>query len=653
MRKRNKVIAFVLLFLLFIEFLVPSNIGNVVYAENEVKNQIEEYGFSMDEDLDENGIIDIVDLSQVASKYNAVKGEESYDSRYDFNGDEVIDIFDMVILSNKIGAEEPILLAGDYEEDNILLKYYGQWIDSNYVSHSGGSMKYSTTQGSYVEFKFYGTGFEWYGQYSPNGGKAKIYVDGKEIGVQDSKIYAPHYNKLAYFKEGLAMGEHTVRIEVLESEISIDRFVINNIDVPNNYYKVYQGSYYIGQYPTFESATKEARLYANTYVLDSAGNNVWDNTYRVYQRYFDGTNCDVIAKFKDKESAISNGRTWKHGYVIDPNGVEIWNNGYPAKANIRTQEAFGPGVEYIKGDFIESGVNITILNKENDYYEIHYNGLNGLKRSYVPISDVAVATNYIIPLANNSSTVMYLKTEQKVTLGPGQENYIKTDTLKRADAVTELKAQDGYSLIEYNNSSGKTRGYVLSSNLVKNKPIVPTGSIKKVAIDPGHGGDDPGAIGYTGKEEKVVTLAVGLKVRDLLESYGYEIVMTRITDKTLSLQERCDIANNSKADFFISIHANSFYDPSANGTETYSYFANDMGGEIAKLIQSKLVSALGLTNRGHKTNDFYVLKNTNMPAALAELAFISNEREEQLLFTESFQDKAARAIVDGILAYQK
>lgn len=205
------------------------------------------------------------------------------------------------------------------------------------------------------------------------------------------------------------------------------------------------------------------------------------------------------------------------------------------------------------------------------------------------------------------------------------------------------KGQAGYEGSMDFNNDGIIDIYDLTRISIK------SGSRGKIVIDPGHGGDDPGAVGPTGLQEKDIVLKVSLKVRDLLESYGYTVVMTRTTDVYLSLQERCDIANNSQADLFISIHNNSFSDPSANGTETFSYFPNDTGGQVAKSIQSKLIDALGLRNRGHKTSDFYVLRNTNMPAALTELAFISNPREEALLNTDEFQTKAARAIVDGIL----
>ncbi len=93
-----------------------------------------------------------------------------------------------------------------------------------------------------------------------------------------------------------------------------------------------------------------------------------------------------------------------------------------------------------------------------------------------------------------------------------------------------------------------------------------------VCIDPDHGGRDPRALGIDGEgypDEKDFNLDVTLKLRNLLEADGATVVMTRITDEYLSLQERCDIANDNDADIFISIHCNSNHDPTAHGTETY------------------------------------------------------------------------------------
>ncbi|MEA1924911.1 MAG: N-acetylmuramoyl-L-alanine amidase [Candidatus Altiarchaeota archaeon] len=184
--------------------------------------------------------------------------------------------------------------------------------------------------------------------------------------------------------------------------------------------------------------------------------------------------------------------------------------------------------------------------------------------------------------------------------------------------------------------------------------LVAAASATVVVLDPGHGGKDPGAVGPTGLQEKDVALQVALKTKSLLEASGITVILTRSTDTYVSLSERVNIANNANADLFVSIHCNAFTDPSAHGTETwYSSSAPDpdKAKKLAEFVQSELLSQLGLRDRGVKKNGFYVIKYTDMPSCLAELAFISNPNEEVLLADPSFQQKAARGIYEGIMDY--
>jgi N-acetylmuramoyl-L-alanine amidase len=170
----------------------------------------------------------------------------------------------------------------------------------------------------------------------------------------------------------------------------------------------------------------------------------------------------------------------------------------------------------------------------------------------------------------------------------------------------------------------------------------------KICIDPGHGGSDPGAIGPTGLKEKDITLLVAQKVADKLQNMGVNVKLTRTDDNFVSLEKRCKIANNFGANYFVSIHCNSATNSTAKGTETYHAMGSTQGQKLAQAIQEELIQATGLTNRGVKTAGYYVLRYTNMPAALTELAFISNAEEEKLLKKPSFQEKVANAIVNGI-----
>lgn len=187
---------------------------------------------------------------------------------------------------------------------------------------------------------------------------------------------------------------------------------------------------------------------------------------------------------------------------------------------------------------------------------------------------------------------------------------------------------------------------------------------KKIAIDPGHGGNDAGAIGPTGIMEKTVTLKVALELRRLLEAEGAEVIMTRETDRTVSekgakasdieeLGARCDVANRVGADIFISIHADSFTRPEARGTTGYYYgkSTSGRGQKLADCIRRNLVEQLGTPSRGTQPCNFYVVKNTDMPATLIELGFISNREEEKLLDSKEGVEKAAQGIFDGIEDY--
>lgn len=174
---------------------------------------------------------------------------------------------------------------------------------------------------------------------------------------------------------------------------------------------------------------------------------------------------------------------------------------------------------------------------------------------------------------------------------------------------------------------------------------------KKVCIDAGHGGADPGAIGASGTKEKDINLQIALKTGAILQSHGVEVVYTRDKDpeKKLELAERVNIANKAKADLFVSIHANSATDKTANGQEVYAYKTGTSAHKLAQSILKEMVAASWLKDRGVKTASYYVLLHTAMPAVLVETAFISNPDEEKLLKDSHWQQKMAVAIAKAIL----
>lgn len=180
-----------------------------------------------------------------------------------------------------------------------------------------------------------------------------------------------------------------------------------------------------------------------------------------------------------------------------------------------------------------------------------------------------------------------------------------------------------------------------------------------VVLDPGHGGKDSGACGSFSKE-KDVNLAVALKVGDLLSRKGIKVVYTRSTDVFIPLESEADTGNIMNAALFVAIHCNSVSDiPSAQGIETFYYapesdpklyMQKDDRRNLATAIQQRLIVGLGRPDRGVKTANELVLRETDMPSALVELGFLSNTQEEALLNLKSFQDKAAQAIAAGIIS---
>ncbi|QWU14581.1 N-acetylmuramoyl-L-alanine amidase [Paenibacillus sophorae] len=176
------------------------------------------------------------------------------------------------------------------------------------------------------------------------------------------------------------------------------------------------------------------------------------------------------------------------------------------------------------------------------------------------------------------------------------------------------------------------------------------GGKKLVVLDAGHGAKDSGAVGVTGKYEKNFNLAVVLKAEALLkQEANIEVVLTRSDDTFLELKDRAAIANNLNADLFISVHANSSPTTAASGTETY--YKRDESKAFAAVMHKYLVQATGLSDRGVQYGNFHVIRETKMPAILLEAGYLSNKKDEALLFTEALQDKVAAAIVSGIKEY--
>ncbi|MGQ0568358.1 MAG: N-acetylmuramoyl-L-alanine amidase [Armatimonadota bacterium] len=167
-----------------------------------------------------------------------------------------------------------------------------------------------------------------------------------------------------------------------------------------------------------------------------------------------------------------------------------------------------------------------------------------------------------------------------------------------------------------------------------------------VAIDAGHGGKDPGAIGPTGLLEKDVVLDIAQRVRELLVRAGVGGRVTRETDVFVELADRPRAAKLQGVTAFVSIHANGSTRPASNGSETY--YLSPQSQVFAQLVQEELGRIPGLANRGVKTANFLVLRESDVPAVLVEVAYVSNPDEEARLRQNIFRQRLADAITRGV-----
>ena len=232
-----------------------------------------------------------------------------------------------------------------------------------------------------------------------------------------------------------------------------------------------------------------------------------------------------------------------------------------------------------------------------------------------------------------------------VRSGPSVDHSI-VGKLKMNAEVSVYRYEGDWAYIESGNITGYVNSYYLSSSTVS-----PVGK-NKITIDAGHGGTQPGAVA-NGIIEKELTLDMAKRVEKLLKDKGIEVVMTRTTDKTLSLQQRVDIGVNSGSDAFVSIHANAA-SASASGTETWysssSKRASD-SKQLATFIQNRLYKAMDTKDRGVRDKDYYVVFKNPLPSALVELGFMTNQEEAKKLKSNWYRDEAAKAIAQGIVDY--
>jgi len=336
------------------------------------------------------------------------------------------------------------------------------------------------------------------------------------------------------------------------------------------------------------------------------------------------------------------------------------------------------------------------------YSEVQYIKPNpaegaGSPRLFIDILDARLAPGADRPLAINDGLLVRVRagqfTPDKVRVVMDVDSIDPEQT-----RVFPMEETGGDYRIVIDVSAPKKKAAKKTSRV---EPEPPKKTIRRIVLDPGHGGKDPGAVGPTGLMEKDVSLAIALKARDIIRlSQNLDIILTREKDVFLPLEERAAYANMVHIEdetLFISIHSNASEDDRARGIETYILdTTNDRAAkrlaalenkvsietidafqaekglifklfqkakadesyELALDVQKALVSELrpeysDIGNHGVKEAPFFVLMGAKMPCILVELSFISNPQEEKRLKNPDYQNLLAQSISDGIAEFIK
>ena len=289
-----------------------------------------------------------------------------------------------------------------------------------------------------------------------------------------------------------------------------------------------------------------------------------------------------------------------------------------------------------------------------------------------------------------SAELQALKPKQNQVVSP-PKNSVQTQSDKPKQADTQLKSK----LSESTSAKKSTQKGLNPESTSAKKGLNPESltrefglMAKTIVIDPGHGGKDPGALGDGTIQEKGIVLSISEKLKEILIAKGYNVLMTRNTNRFIPLKERTQFATRHKADLFLSIHANASENSKAKGIETYylDVSSTDKASEqlaarenvnsgysiqelesllkgiiqesksedsrrLAAHVQRSLVQTTGAVDRGVKHARFVVLIGTQVPAILIEAGFVSNSTERQKLVTTAYQSKIAAAIADGVDAF--
>ncbi|EAE7732401.1 N-acetylmuramoyl-L-alanine amidase [Listeria monocytogenes] len=300
---------------------------------------------------------------------------------------------------------------------------------------------------------------------------------------------------------------------------------------------------------------------------------------------------------------------------------------------------------------LNNGDQVTVTSQQNGWAQIQYNGTSAwVSSDYLTIRESVTKVD-----ESELQTVTIRDDSTNIRNKPSRDGAV----IEKANSGQGFAIQgvqgDWYKIRTTSGEEGYVANWVVdvSDKGQTSSPRSKTTKLSEatIVIDPGHGGNDPGAKGANGTIEKEMTLKTAKQLKQKLESRGAKVILTRNSDKYVSLKGRTNIAAENNADVFISIHFDSLEDTSKGVSGQTTYYYDNSDKSLAESINTTLGKYLPTSNRGARVGDYYVVRENSQPAVLLELGYLSSAKDERNINSASYRSQIADSVTDGLANY--
>ncbi|EAD0589395.1 N-acetylmuramoyl-L-alanine amidase [Listeria monocytogenes] len=300
---------------------------------------------------------------------------------------------------------------------------------------------------------------------------------------------------------------------------------------------------------------------------------------------------------------------------------------------------------------LNNGDQVTVTSQQNGWAQIQYNDTSAwVSSDYLTIRESVTKVD-----ESELQTVTIRDDSTNIRNKPSRDGAV----IEKANSGQGFAIQgvqgDWYKIRTTSGEEGYVANWVVdvSDKGQTSSPRSKTTKLSEatIVIDPGHGGNDPGAKGANGTIEKEMTLKTAKQLKQKLESRGAKVILTRNSDKYVSLKGRTNIAAENNADVFISIHFDSLEDTSKGVSGQTTYYYDNSDKSLAESINTTLGKDLPTSNRGARVGDYYVVRENSQPAVLLELGYLSSAKDERNINSASYRSQIADSVTDGLANY--